>query len=124
MLSLSAATTGPKGRSGWGSIGTGRSIKSIRGDPSHHRVQPLRHRGHLGRRRALARHLGSDESDLRRIDPRTVEVLERLEMPPGTSVSGLESDGGDRFFCGGGSSGKVRAVRRPGRVGAAGRGTA
>ena len=54
-----------------------------------------------------------DESDLRRIDPRTGEVLERLEMPPGVGVSGLESDGGDRFFCGGGSSGKVRAVRRP-----------
>jgi hypothetical protein len=29
-----------------------------RGSPSHHRVQPLRHRGHLGRRRTLARHLG------------------------------------------------------------------
>ena len=29
-----------------------------RGDYSHHRVQPLRHRGHLDRRRALARHLG------------------------------------------------------------------
>ncbi len=29
-----------------------------RGDPAHHRVQPRRHRGHLGRRRALARHLG------------------------------------------------------------------
>jgi len=54
-----------------------------------------------------------DESDLRRIDPGTGEVLERLEMPPGMGVSGLESDGGDRFFCGGGSSGKVRAVRRP-----------
>jgi glutamine cyclotransferase len=56
-----------------------------------------------------------DESDLRRIDPRTGEVLERLEMPQGVSVSGLESDGGDRFFCGGGSSGKVRVVRRPRR---------
>jgi glutamine cyclotransferase len=54
-----------------------------------------------------------DESELRRVDPRTGEVLERLEMPPGVSVSGLESDGGDRFFCGGGGSGKVRAVRRP-----------
>jgi len=53
------------------------------------------------------------ESDLRRIDPETGEVLERLEMPAGTGVSGLESDGGDRFFCGGGSSGKVRVVRRP-----------
>jgi glutamine cyclotransferase len=56
-----------------------------------------------------------DESDLRRVDPRTGKVLERIEMPPGTAVSGLESDGGDRFFCGGGPSGMVRAVRRPGR---------
>src|SRR5438309_10873922 len=56
-----------------------------------------------------------DESELRRVDPRTGEVLEKLEMPPGMMVSGLESDGGDRFFCGGGSSGKVRTVRRPKR---------
>jgi len=54
-----------------------------------------------------------DESDLRRVDARTGEVLDRLEMPPGVGVSGLESDGGDQFFCGGGPSGKVRAVRRP-----------
>ena len=54
-----------------------------------------------------------DESDLWRLDPATGETLERLEMPPGAGVSGLESDGGDQFFCGGGSSGKVRAVRRP-----------
>jgi len=54
-----------------------------------------------------------DESDLRRIDPSTGEVLETLSMPPGVGVSGLESDGGDQFFCGGGPSGKVRAVRRP-----------
>ena len=57
-----------------------------------------------------------DASDVRHIDPETGEVLERLEMPAGTGVSGLESDGGDHFFCGGGSSGKVRAIRRPGRV--------
>jgi glutamine cyclotransferase len=56
-----------------------------------------------------------DESDVRRIDPRTGEALERLTMPLGVGVSGLESDGGDRFFCGGGHSGKVRAVRRPRR---------
>jgi len=54
-----------------------------------------------------------DESDLRRIDPQSGEVLERIDMPPGVGVSGLESDGGDRFFCGGGKTGKVRAVRRP-----------
>jgi glutamine cyclotransferase len=64
--------------------------------------------------------LEGDESDLRRVDPRTGEVLESLEMPPGIGVSGLESDGGDRFFCGGGRSGKVRAVRRPRRSSAAG----
>ncbi len=54
-----------------------------------------------------------DESDVRRIDPQTGAVIESLEMPAGTGVSGLESDGGDRFFCGGGPSGKVRVVRRP-----------
>jgi glutamine cyclotransferase len=59
--------------------------------------------------------LEEDESDLRRVDPQTGEVLETIEMPPGVSVSGLESDGGDRFFCGGESSGKVRAIRRPKR---------
>jgi glutamine cyclotransferase len=56
-----------------------------------------------------------DESDLRHIDPRTGKELERLEMPPGMGVSGLESDGGEQFFCGGGTSGKIRAVRRPRR---------
>ena len=54
-----------------------------------------------------------DESDVRRVDPQTGEVVERLEMPPGAGVSGLESNGGDQFFCGGGSSGKVRSIRRP-----------
>jgi len=58
-----------------------------------------------------------DESDLRRVDPRTGEVIEKIGMPPGTVVTGLESDGGDRFYCGGGKSGKVRAVRRPRRAG-------
>ena len=56
-----------------------------------------------------------DASELRRVDPGTGEVLESLEMPPGLTVSGLEADGGDLFFCGGGNSGKVRAVRRPAR---------
>jgi len=54
-----------------------------------------------------------DESDIRRVDPDSGAVLERLEMPAGTAVSGMESDGADLFYCGGGSSGKVRAVRRP-----------
>lgn len=59
-----------------------------------------------------------ETSDLRRIDAETGEVLERLDMPAGTGVSGLEADG-DLFFCGGGPSGKVRAVRRPRRAAAA-----
>jgi glutamine cyclotransferase len=65
-----------------------------------------------------------DESELRRVDPQSGEVKERLEMPPGAGVSGLESDGGDRFFCGGGKSGKIRTVRRPKRRSAKGSGPA
>ncbi len=56
-----------------------------------------------------------DESDIRHIDSKTGEVLESLEMPRGTGVSGLESDGREQFFCGGGKSGRLRAVRRPRR---------
>jgi len=56
-----------------------------------------------------------EESDLRRIDPRTGEVLESVEMPRGVGISGLESDGHDQFFCGGGKSGRIRAVQRPRR---------
>lgn len=59
-----------------------------------------------------------DDADLRRIDPKTGEVLELVEMPKGAGLSGLESDGKDLFFCGGGKSGKVRAVRRRGARGA------
>jgi glutamine cyclotransferase len=56
-----------------------------------------------------------DESELRRIDPGSGQVLESIEMPAGVNVSGLESNGKDQFFCGGGRSGKVRAVRKPKR---------
>jgi hypothetical protein len=56
-----------------------------------------------------------DDSEVRRIDPDTGGVLTRLAMPPGVPVSGLESDGRDRLFCGGGPTGKLRAVRRPRR---------
>jgi outer membrane protein assembly factor BamB len=63
----------------------------------------------------------SDESELRRIDPENGAVLERLQMPQGVGVSGLESDGADLFYCGGGASGKVRAVRRPKRAGSGAR---
>jgi glutamine cyclotransferase len=54
-----------------------------------------------------------EESEILRLDPQSGAVLERLEMPHGTGISGLESDGADLFYCGGGTSGKVRAVRRP-----------
>ena len=56
-----------------------------------------------------------DDSDIRRVDPETGEVLTRLTMPEGTVVSGLESDQGDLFYAGGGESGRVRAVRKPRR---------
>ncbi len=59
-----------------------------------------------------------EESDLRRIDPATGEVLTRLTMPEGAGVSGLESDGGELLYAGGGESGRIRAVRRPRRRGA------
>ncbi len=64
----------------------------------------------------------NDQSEVRRVNPHTGEVIESLEMPAGMVVSGLESDGGDQFFCGGGSSGKVRTVRRSRRASAAGQG--
>jgi glutamine cyclotransferase len=54
-----------------------------------------------------------EESELRHVDPKSGKVIESLELPAGVNVSGLESDGGERFFCGGGGSGKLRAVRRP-----------
>lgn len=56
-----------------------------------------------------------EDCDLRRLDPETGEVLERLDLPSGIFVSGLEADGEGRFFCGGGPSGKVRVVRRAGK---------
>jgi glutamine cyclotransferase len=57
--------------------------------------------------------LEAGESELRQVDPRSGEVLKQLDMPAGTTVSGLESNGSDTLFCGGGSSGKLRTVRRP-----------
>ncbi len=57
----------------------------------------------------------AEESELRRIDPQSGEVLESLAMPAGVGVSGLESDGGDRLFCGGANSAQVRVVERPRR---------
>jgi len=55
------------------------------------------------------------ESEIRQVDPETGKVLTRLTMPEGAEVSGLESDGGGLFYAGGGTSGRVRAVRRPRR---------
>ena len=55
----------------------------------------------------------NDESELRQVDPVDGEVLTRVQMPDGVGVSGLEYDGRGLFYCGGGASGKVRAVRYP-----------
>ena len=53
-----------------------------------------------------------DASELRRIDPRSGQVLEALAMPEGVNISGLEADGDERFYCGGGPAGKIRLVQR------------
>ena len=83
---------------------------NIRSEEVNRLADRLAARTRLSKTEAVKRAL---ESELRRVDPRTGEVLERIEMPPGAGVSGLESDGAGRFFCGGGSSGKVRVVRLP-----------
>jgi hypothetical protein len=79
-----SGSRGPRARSGSGSIATGRSIRSIprRGDPAHDRVEPLRHGVTWVDGELWHGTWEGDESDVRRIDPRTGEVLERLEMPP------------------------------------------
>jgi glutamine cyclotransferase len=59
--------------------------------------------------------LENEESELRHVDPQTGQVLEILDMPKGIVISGLESNGSDRFFCGGQKSGKVRVVHKPGK---------
>jgi hypothetical protein len=51
-------------------------------------------------------------SELREIDPDSGSVRRRIALPQGKFVSGLESNGDDLFFCGGGASGKLRVVRR------------
>lgn len=56
-----------------------------------------------------------DESELRRIDPQSGALLTRLRLPSG-SVTGLESDGAELLFCGSGSRGTVRAVKKPKRA--------
>ena len=65
----------------------------------------------------------NDRSELLHLDPHTGEVLESVEMPGATKISGLETDGPDRFFCGGARGGQIRAVRRPRRASAASRGS-
>ena len=55
----------------------------------------------------------NEQSELRHIDAESGKVLESVELPAGVFVSGLESNGSDKFYCGGGKSGKVRAVRKP-----------
>ena len=75
-------------------------------------LEPLRHRRHLGRRRALARDLGrrgKRDPPRRSANGGGARSLRCRRASP----SPASSDGGDRFFCGGGNSGKVRVVRRP-----------
>jgi glutamine cyclotransferase len=50
-------------------------------------------------------------AELRRVEPSTGEVHEVRSMPD-AFVSGLEYDGADRFYAGGGKSGRLRVIRR------------
>jgi DNA-binding beta-propeller fold protein YncE len=52
-------------------------------------------------------------SELRRVDPETGAVTASLALPSGVKVTGLESDGSGHFYCGGGSTGTVRKVKKP-----------
>src|SRR5258708_4635587 len=56
-----------------------------------------------------------DDADVRRIDPETGEVLERLDMPPGMGVSGLAPQSSDPFFSRSRPTPHVRALPRPRR---------
>jgi hypothetical protein len=121
---ITRGSHGPKERSGWGSRKTGRSVKSIPkqgrffapSSPTVSSPGPPESTESSGTATGKVTRAILGESILER------ELLERIEMPPGVQVSGLESDGGDQFFCGGGSSGKVRTVRRPRRGAAVGSG--
>ncbi len=58
------------------------------------------------------------ESELRHVDPNSSEVLERLALPAGMGLSGLELGIADEsaapaLLCGGSRSGKIRVIRPP-----------
>ncbi len=54
----------------------------------------------------------NEQSEIRQIDPKSGEVRQTLNMPHGSMISGLDADS-EFFYCGGGSTGKVRVVARP-----------
>lgn len=56
--------------------------------------------------------LEDGQSEIRRINPDNGKVLERIEMPAGVMISGLETDGDGTFYCGGASTGKLRIARK------------
>lgn len=55
----------------------------------------------------------NEVGELRRIDPESGAELASVSLPHGQSVTGLESDGKELFFCGGGARGTVRALKKP-----------
>src|SRR6202051_4478390 len=103
-VAVTRGSRGPKGRSGSDSIGIGRSIKSIPTGAILRTIESNRFVTGVTWVDGELWHATweGDDSDLRRIDPRTGEVLESVEMPRGVGISGLESGGHDRFFCCGG----------------------
>jgi hypothetical protein len=57
---------------------------------------------------------GGGRSELRRVDPESGAIEERLRMPEGAFVSGLEAGDRGRVFCGDPVAHKLRVVRRRG----------
>ena len=108
---------GPKARCGWGSIASARSIRSIRRQARFRHDESNRFVTGVTWVEGELWHATweGDASDVRHIFLEPARSSKASTCHRGSSVSGLESDGGDRFFCGGGKSGKVRAVRRPKR---------
>ena len=82
---------------------------------AHDRLQPLRHGRIVGGRRAMAWHArrGRERAAASRSDDR--KGARTAGYAVGHRCVGLESDGIDRFYCGGAKSAVVRAVRRPRR---------
>jgi hypothetical protein len=110
------ASPGPRAACGWGSTAIARSTRSI--PESGAVLRTIESNRFVTGVTWVDGELWhgtweGDESDIRRIDPDSGAVLERLRCRVAQASAGSSPTGQTCFICGGGSSGKVRAVRRP-----------